>query len=166
MPLILLQTRISAPIERVFDLARSIDAHIASTSQSGERAIAGRTSGLIQEGETVTWEATHFGFKQRLKVKVTKVERPFVFEDEMLSGAFASMHHNHRFKEQGGETEMTDRFEFRAPLGLLGRIAERTFLTVYMKSLLLKRNAELKEIAESDLWKKYINQEAESSPPG
>lgn len=156
MALIQLTTRIAAPIERVFDLARSIDAHMASTSQSGEKAIEGRTSGLIEEGETVTWEATHFGVKQRLKVKITKVERPFVFEDEMVSGAFASMSHQHRFEEKYGETEMSDRFEFQAPLGFLGRIAESLFLTNYMKSFLEKRNDELKEMAESNLWRNYI----------
>jgi ligand-binding SRPBCC domain-containing protein len=160
MALIQLTTRIAAPAERVFDLARSIDAHMASTSQSGERAIEGRTSGLIEEGETVTWEATHFGVKQRLKVKMTKVERPFVFEDEMVSGAFSSMSHQHRFEEKNGETEMSDRFEFQAPLGFLGRIAETLFLTKYMKSFLKKRNEELKEMAESDLWQKYINKKA------
>jgi ligand-binding SRPBCC domain-containing protein len=160
MALILLTTNIAAPADRVFDLARSIDAHMASTSQSGERAVEGRTSGLIEEGETVTWEATHFGVKQRLKVKMIRVERPFVFEDEMVSGAFSSMSHQHRFDEKNGETEMTDRFEFRAPLGFLGRIAEALFLTNYMKSFLKKRNEELKKMAESDLWKNYINKTA------
>lgn len=160
MALIQLTTRIAAPPERVFDLARSIDAHMASTSQSGEKAIEGRTSGLIEEGETVTWEATHFGVKQRLKVKMTKVERPFVFEDEMVSGAFASMSHRHRFEEKNGETEMSDRFEFHAPLGFLGRIAESLFLTHYMKTFLKKRNQELREMAESDLWQNYINENA------
>lgn len=161
MALIRLTTRIAAPVERVFDLARSIDAHMASTSQSGEKAIEGRTSGLIEEGEAVTWEATHFGVKQRLKVKATKVERPFLFEDQMVSGAFSSMSHQHRFQEKNGETEMRDIFEFRAPLGFLGRIAETLFLTSYMKSFLMKRNEELKEMAESDLWRNYIN---ENSP--
>ena len=160
MALIQLTTRIVAPAERVFDLARSIDAHMASTSQSGERAVEGRTSGLIEEGETVTWEATHFGVKQRLKVKMTKVERPFVFEDEMVAGAFSSMSHQHRFEEINGETEMSDRFEFRAPLGFLGRLAERLFLTKYMTSFLKKRNEELKEMAESDIWRNYINENA------
>ncbi len=50
MPLIELSTGIRAPIERVFDLARSIDAHVASTGQTRERAVAGRTSGLIELG--------------------------------------------------------------------------------------------------------------------
>ncbi|MGK0237662.1 MAG: ligand-binding SRPBCC domain-containing protein [Candidatus Pelagisphaera sp.] len=157
MPLILLTTRISAPVERVFDLARSIDAHMASTWQSSERAVEGRTSGLIEEGETVTWEALHLGVKQRLKVKITKMDRPHAFEDEMVSGAFASMHHEHRFEERNGETEMTDQFEFRAPFGPLGRIAEAIFLTSYMESLLKKRNEVLKELAESDLWSKFLN---------
>ena len=165
MALIELSTQIAAPVERVFDLARSIDAHMASTSQSGERAIAGRTSGLIEEGETVTWEAKHFGVKQRLKVKMTNVERPLVFEDEMVSGAFASMSHQHRFEEKNGVTEMTDRFEFQAPLGFLGRMAETLFLTNYMKSFLIKRNGELKEMAESDLWRNYINEEAHQGAP-
>ncbi|MCH6255382.1 SRPBCC family protein [Puniceicoccaceae bacterium K14] len=160
MALIQLTTRIAAPVERVFDLARSIDAHMASTSQSGERAVEGRTSGLINAGETVTWEATHFGVKQRLKVKITKLERPFLFEDEMISGAFSSMTHQHRFEESNGETKMSDRFEYQAPLGFLGRIAESLFLTKYMKSFLKKRNEELKEMAESDRWRNYINEDA------
>lgn len=88
MPTLHLRTLINAPIERVFDLARSIDAHMASTSQTREKAISGRTSGLIEQGETVTWEATHFGIRQQLSVRITQMDRPYHFEDEMISGAF------------------------------------------------------------------------------
>lgn len=56
-----LTTLIAAPVERVFDLARSIDMHQDSMKGSGESAIAGVTSGLIGEGEEVTWRARHFG---------------------------------------------------------------------------------------------------------
>ena len=156
MPIIQLHTSIQAPIERVFDLARSIDAHMASTSPTGERAVAGRTSGLIEAGETVTWEATHFWIRQRLTVRITKMERPDRFEDEMVSGAFASMYHQHIFEEQDGSTEMTDLFEFRAPLGILGRITESLFLTRYMKQFLVKRNQRLKEMAESGAWREFL----------
>jgi hypothetical protein len=51
MTRIVLLTSIAAPIERCFDLARSIDLHMASTNWSGERAIAGVTSGLIGAGQ-------------------------------------------------------------------------------------------------------------------
>jgi len=149
MPLIELDTRIEAPPGRVFDLARSIDAHVASTPGTGERAVAGRTSGLIGMGEIVTWEARHFGVKQRLTTKITSMERPHHFTDEMIRGAFASMKHSHRFLPDGTGTLMKDEFHFSAPLGILGRIAERMFLTRYMRRLLLNRNRILKELAEA-----------------
>lgn len=156
MPLIEIETQIAAPIERVFDLARSIDAHVASAEGSNERAVTGRTSGLIEDGETVTWEARHFGLKQRLSVRVTKFDRPHVFGDEMVSGAFASMHHTHRFTSFGDGTVMEDEFHFTTPLGFLGRIAEGLFLTSYMTRFLTKRAAELKTMAESEEWRLYL----------
>jgi hypothetical protein len=64
-----LSTHINAPIGRCFDLARSIELHVESTKQTGERAIAGRTSGLIELGESVTWRAKHFGIWQNLTSK-------------------------------------------------------------------------------------------------
>lgn len=65
----------AAPPEVVFDLARSIDLHKLSTAHTGEEAIAGKTSGLIELGETVTWRARHFGVMQTLTSKVTGFER-------------------------------------------------------------------------------------------
>jgi hypothetical protein len=43
---------------------------------------------------------------------------------------------------------MTDEFDFTAPLGPLGRLANPLFLTRYMRRLLLERNAYLKRVAE------------------
>lgn len=157
MPTIVLETEIAAPIERVFDLARSIDAHVDSTGGTGERAVAGRTSGLIGLGETVTWEARHLGVRQRLTVEVTRCERPDLFEDVLVSGAFKQMHHAHRFAEVDGGTLMTDVFEYVAPLGPLGRLAERLFLTRYMRRFLVERNRVLKDTAESDRWRRYLD---------
>ena len=158
MPRIELETIIHAPVDRVFDLARSIDAHTTSASGSGERAIAGRTTGLIGLNESVTWEARHFGVKQRLTVRVTAFVRPRMFEDEMIEGAFSSMRHQHRFEPSGTSTVMQDQFDFVAPLGILGRIAERLFLTSYMKRFIVERNAVLKSIAEGEDWHRYLNQ--------
>ena len=47
MPKIENKNGIKASIEIVFDLSRSIDLHILSTEQTNEKAIAGKTSGLI-----------------------------------------------------------------------------------------------------------------------
>jgi hypothetical protein len=57
MPIIELTTEIRAPIERVFDLARSIDLHVKTASGTDERAVCGVTTGLIGPDQEVTWEA-------------------------------------------------------------------------------------------------------------
>ena len=51
MPVIRLSTQIEAPPERVFDLARSIDAHQQSALGTHEGAVAGITHGLIGMAE-------------------------------------------------------------------------------------------------------------------
>lgn len=156
MPVIHLETAILAPRERVFDLARSIDAHQATAEHTEERAIAGVTSGLLGLGEDVTWEARHFGMKQRLRVKMTKCERPRYFQDCMLEGAFRRMTHDHSFELNQAGTLMTDRLEFCSPLGVVGRFTDWALLESYLRGFLTRRNAVLKRMAESDEWKKYL----------
>ena len=156
MPKITLKTMIDAPIERVFDLARSIDLHRESLKNTDERAVAGKTSGLIELGETVTWEATHFGIRQNLTSKITKLERPFLFSDAMVSGAFARFDHDHFFETVDEKTLMRDVFDYDSPLGFLGQIADFLFLESYMKNLLSERNLAIKQVAESEEWRKFF----------
>ncbi|MDQ6695558.1 MAG: SRPBCC family protein [Chloroflexota bacterium] len=148
MPVIHLETEIVAPIEICFDVARSIDVHEAAASKTSERAVAGVTSGLIGLGETVTWEAVHFGITQRLTSHITRYERPHLFVDEMVKGAFHSFTHIHEFKGTSRGTLMIDEFSYTAPLGLLCRIADRLFLKVYMETFLQERASHLKHVAE------------------
>jgi ligand-binding SRPBCC domain-containing protein len=151
-----LETFIDAPIERVFDLARSIDLHKLSTKGTKEEAIAGRTAGLINLNESVTWKARHFGIYQKLTVVVTQFERPKIFADKMVKGAFASMEHTHRFEVVDSQTKMTDIFNFGAPLGFLGQLTEVIFLKGYMTKFLETKNKELKCIAESNKWQELL----------
>lgn len=157
MPVIELATLIHAPRERAFDLARSIDAHQDTTGGTQERAIAGVTSGLIGAGDEVTWEARHFGVRQRLTVRVTVFDRPKHFQDIMISGAFKCMIHDHEFAEHPDGAWMRDRFEFRSPLGVLGRLVDFLFLKAYMRRFLVQRNDALKKLAESSEWRRYLH---------
>ncbi|WP_428327759.1 SRPBCC family protein [Mucilaginibacter sp.] len=145
-----LSTLIKAPVALCFDLARSIDLHVESTQQTGEKAIAGRTTGLITMGETVTWRAKHFGIWQNLTSKITQFDPPNSFTDEMISGAFKSFRHEHLFFAIGNETVMKDIFIFEAPFGWLGELVSYAFIARYMEMLLLKRNQVIKETAERD----------------
>ena len=156
MATIRLETFIDAPIERVFALARSIDLHKLSMKRTREEAIAGRTSGLINVNESVTWKATHFGIAQKLTVVITQVERPNMFVDKMTKGIFSTMEHTHLFETVDTQTKMTDVFEFKAPLGLLGQLSEIVFLKNYMKRFLITRNKVLKSIAESNEWSLFL----------
>lgn len=153
---IILETRIRAPIERVFDLSRSIDAHVEAAGGTGERAVSGRTSGLIEAGETVTWSAVHFGLRQRLTVEIVEMDRPHTFTDRMIAGIFRTMAHRHDFHADGEHTTMRDTFSFEAPLGPLGILAERWILEDYMRRFLIERNDTLKALAEGDQWQRYL----------
>ena len=106
MPLIHLTTKIYAPLPLVFDLARNIDFHQESASETQEKAIAGRTSGLMELGETVTWQAMHFGIKQRLTTQLTAMNAPHSFRDEMIYGAFKSIKHEHFFYLESASTSL------------------------------------------------------------
>ena len=156
MPRIEFELTVFAPSERVFDLARSIDLHVASTVGTDERAIGGVTSGLIGLGEEVTWEARHLGVKQRLTSKITAFDRPRHFHDEMVRGAFASFSHDHFFEPDGDATRMREVFDYQSPLGLLGSAADRLFLKSYMERFLVRRAEVIKGVAESDEWTKFL----------
>jgi ligand-binding SRPBCC domain-containing protein len=110
------------------------------------------TSGLIEEGQEVEWEAVHFGFRQRLRVRIAAMARPHSFRDIMVRGAFKSMRHDHLFRAlESGHCEKIDVLEIEAPLGLLGWIAERLFLGAYMRRFLRNKNADLKAILEAEV---------------
>lgn len=158
MPVIDITTSIAAPVERVFDLARSIDLHTDSVSSTGERAIAGVTSGLIGLDEEVTWRARHLGIWQTLTVRITRYERPHLFVDTMIRGAFRGFHHEHVFVPTAEGTAMRDIFDYTSPLGVLGRLADRLFLERYMRGFLIARNRTLKAVAESDAWQRYLRE--------
>lgn len=148
MPIIKNEIYIQAPIRACFDLARNVDIHTETTAKTKERAIAGVTTGLMEEGDSVTWEAIHFGVIQKLTARIIEMEKPYRFTDEMVKGAFHSFTHTHEFIEKDSGTIMKDRFVYRSPLGFFGKIADRLFLEKYMRRFIVDRAIELKKIAE------------------
>lgn len=116
---------------------------------TGEQAVTGITEGLIELGESVTWKARHFGIVMKLTSRITEFSFPAMFVDEMVDGPFHTMKHRHIFQVKEGYTLMVDEFEYKSPLGILGKVADLVFLKSYMKKLLNQRNHILKNIAES-----------------
>ena len=148
MTTITLTTTIKAPIQVVFDLSRNIDTHQQSVSKTQEKAIAGRCSGLIQKGETVTWRGKHFGFYLQHQSVISALDFPTYFVDEQLKGHFKTFKHQHFFEEKDGLTIMKDVMDYETPFGIFGRLFDIFLLKNHLTQFLILRNAVLKQEAE------------------
>jgi len=144
MTTIRLSTIINASIENVFDAARSIDLHMNSAKKTNEKAIAGRISGLIELDETVTWKGKHFGIYLTHQSRITALEHPTYFVDEMIKGHFRTFRHQHVFKKITKGTEMIDILTYETPYGYLGKIFDQLVLKKHMTKFLLSRNTFIK----------------------
>jgi ligand-binding SRPBCC domain-containing protein len=149
VPTIRLTTETPAPIALCFDLARSVDIHLASVAHTRERAVAGVTTGLLVYGDSVTWEGVHFGLRQRLTVSISEYDPPHRFVDERVGGAFHDLRLVHEFSTVEQGTRMVDILTFHSPLGVLGHLADTLVLARYMRALLRRRNRHLKKVAEA-----------------
>ena len=157
MPKIHITTFIAAPVERVFNLSRSINLHKISTKDTDEEAIAGVTSGLINLNETVTWKAKHLFKTRQHTSKISAMEIPVHFVDEMVTGDFKSFYHEHFFKVIDNGTIMIDILSFESPYGFIGRWFNKLYLKKYLEKFLIKRNNIIKEYAETEKWKAILN---------
>jgi ligand-binding SRPBCC domain-containing protein len=142
---VVVETRIAAPVRRVFDLARSVELHVESAAASDERAVAGKTSGLLGAGDSVTWEARHLGRWRWLTVRITAFDPPRSFRDEQMEGPFVSFRHDHRFEAESGGTLMTDVLDFASRVPLVDRLV----LAPYLRRFLKRRNDAIRRAAGS-----------------
>ncbi len=156
MATIHLTTLIAAPVERVFDLSRSINLHKISTAHTNETAIDGVMNGLINEGQTVTWQAKHLFKQRKFTSRICSMHHPVDFTDEMIQGDFKSFRHEHHFKQIENGTIMIDLLEFESPYGIIGKLVNKFYLAGYLEKLLLHRNEVIREYAESLKWKAIL----------
>ncbi|HEX7150402.1 MAG TPA: SRPBCC family protein [Thermoanaerobaculia bacterium] len=143
------ETRIAAPPRVCFDLARDVEAHTNSASFSHERVIPpGRTSGLLELGDTVTFEGVHFGMRQSFTAKIVEVDAPHRFVDELVKSTFRHLRHVHEFLPDGTGTLMRDTLDWKSPLGILGVLADKIAVERHMRWFVATKQRALKELAE------------------
>jgi len=147
-----LTTLIAAPVDRVFDLSRSVNLHKVSTAHTHERIVDGIMNGLMNEGESVTWQAKHLYKERKFTSRITALQRPHHFTDEMIKGDFKSFRHEHHFKQIENGTIMIDLLEFESPYGIIGKLFNHFYLKNYLEQLLLTRNEVIREYAETKKW--------------
>jgi len=151
-------TKVHAPIDRVFDLVRSIKLHNYAEREHGECVVGETSSGLIELGQEVTWKARHLGFWRKLTAQVTEYDRPHHFRDSQIKGAFKLYNHDHFLQKELDGTVVKDVIEYTVPYGLLGRIANRLFLESYLEFMFTRRQETLKQVAESNDWEEFLNE--------
>jgi len=74
------ETRIDAPRERVFDLARHVEAHVETMPDERAEGV----TGLLELGDCVTFRQRQFGVPFALTAEVTALDRPRRFVDESV----------------------------------------------------------------------------------
>ena len=157
-------TVIDAPIERCFDLSRSVEVHLVANVHYGEQALAvcEITSGLVGLSP-----AGHLACQTLRRLAEPDQQdhgsgAPVLFSGHDDSRHLPFMQADHLFRSlPSGATEMKDLFPVAAPLPFLGPLAEALFLRRYMLALLRERNAVIKNIAESFEWQQYLPSPAE-----
>ncbi|MET8524447.1 SRPBCC family protein [Micromonospora sp. NPDC005172] len=143
MPRFDLVTVVPASPASVFAACLDVDAHTRSMGASGERAVAGITNGRLGPGQTVTWQARHFGVRWRMTVQITEYESPHRFVDEQVSGPFRRWRHEHVLTSDPDDpatTVMRDVVDFTAPAGLAGSLIGVVILRPYLRRLIGRRN--------------------------
>lgn len=141
-------TEIDAPPQVVFELALDMDVHAASLAGTGETATTSSGDAHLGLGDQVNFTARHFGLRWHMTSRVTEHDSPRRFVDEQVRGPFQAMRHEHSFEQNGSGTRMVDRVDFAAPIGLIGKAAERLWLRRYLRRLIQDRGQHLKAMAE------------------
>jgi ligand-binding SRPBCC domain-containing protein len=148
---------VNAPIDRCFLLSTSVDL-VRQTLKM--RPIAGRTSGLIEPNEQVTWYGWKLGLPQLHESLITAYDRPHFFQDTMKRGKFKRFQHDHSFAKLNALTMINDKVRFSLPLGLAGDVVAKRLMVPYIAWLIQRRLGLLKRVAESEEWRSYLPNEA------
>ena len=154
-----LTTAIKGSIDTVFDLSRDISFHMESASYTGEQAIEGVSSGLINLNETVRWRGKHFGLWLTHTSKIVKMEKPHCFVDLMIRGHFTYFVHKHEFEQRSDYVIMKDELLYKVPYGWLGKLFDKLLLKNHLRQFLKHRNAQIKSRIENEALNSLVDDE-------
>ena len=157
MSVLYYETRVRAPAQRCFDLARSVPLHVDSARDIAARAVGGQCEGLSNEGDQTVWSARFFGLRFRMTTRAEHLTPPARFEDRLTRGLLQRFEHVYRFRPlpEGG-CIMSDELTVEAPFGPLGRLVEGVYLNRRMRRLVRRRLEHLRTVAESERWREYL----------
>ena len=153
-------TWIAAPIERCFRLSTSIDLVQRTLGMRPSAKESKKIAGMIEAGDQLVWRGWKFGLPAMHETLITAYDRPIHFQDTMGRGRFSRFQHNHWFRAAetatGEVTVLEDQVQFALPLGWAGAVVGRWIMVPYIRRLVRRRFALLKQVAESEEWRRYV----------
>ena len=84
---------------------------------------------MLRAGALIDYRLSLFGVPFPWRTEIEVWEPGVRFVDRQLRGPYRRWHHTHTFEDAPGGTLMTDRVEYQVPLGPLGELARRLFVT-------------------------------------
>ena len=78
--------------------------------------------------------------------EITHVSEPYYFVDEQRFGPYRFWHHQHKFREIVGGTEVTDIIHYKLPFWFIGKIVYRLIVKRQLKKIFDYRSEKMKEI--------------------
>ncbi len=105
---------------------------------------------LIYEGMHITYILYPFMMLPvRWETEITRVDKPFMFEDCQKSGPYESWRHQHQFHEIAGGVAMTDRIDYLMPLGAFGDLVNTLIVSRRLDEVFAYRKKRIEEILGS-----------------
>ena len=152
-------TVINAPVDRCFLLSLRVDIHVDHPSgRRGEPLY-----GVSLAGQTVTWSGKHLGLPFEHTSLVDRYRPYSYFRDVTTSKRLALFEHEHHFASLDGGTRIRDEIRFAAPPGPLSRFAESR-LQRNLLDFIKARNLRVRQVAESDQWRRYLDLDLPAEP--
>jgi ligand-binding SRPBCC domain-containing protein len=101
----------------------------------------------MHEGQLIHYKVKPLlGVPLAWTTRITAVEEPHRFVDTQLNGPYARWWHEHTFTAIPGGVSMTDKVEYRLPLGWVGAVAHLLFVRRKLEAIFAFRYETLKEL--------------------
>ena len=171
---------IRAPLDRCWALSTRVE---LVQKTLGMKLVGGVTHGFVTAGSRVIWGGWKFCLPTQHHTLITQFEPPHAgrvgdlaaefddqrvawFEDTQEKGRFAEFHHLHLFRQEDQDVGLEDVVHFRLPFGFLGEFVAARIMAPYIRKLTRKRFAMLKELAESEGWRAWVEGDGATATRG
>lgn len=142
------ETRILAPVQKVWDFHSSADALKILTPPGQEVTLLSKDN-AVRDGAIHIIQTKKFGLKIVWKAKIHGVRPPHEFTDTAIKSPFKSWTHRHEFIDAEGDTILRDTVTYTPPGGPLRKLVNTMMIEEEIDKLFKYRHRVTKEMNET-----------------